>query len=42
MVAAVDRSDTLLLTKDDFNRAMGWLLEAEMNMPDIFRLGRRG
>ncbi len=39
MVAAVDRSDTLLLTKDDFNRALGWLLEAEITMPDIFKAG---
>jgi len=39
MVAAVDRSNTLLLTKEDFNRAMGWLLEAELTMPDIFKAG---
>lgn len=39
MVSAVDRSDTLLLTRDDFNRAMGWLREAEMTMPDIFKAG---
>ncbi len=39
MVAAVDRSDTLLLTRDDFNRALGWLLEAEITMPDIFKAG---
>src|SRR6266404_8384872 len=42
MVAAVDRSDTLLLTREDFNRAMGWLLEAEVNMPDIFKAGGGG
>lgn len=36
MVSAADRSDVLLLTKDDFNRAMGWLLEAEDTMPGIF------
>ncbi len=42
MVAAVDRSNTLLLTKDDFNRALGWLLEAETNMPDIFKAGSGG
>ena len=28
MVSAADRGDVLLLTKEDFNRAMGWLLEA--------------
>jgi hypothetical protein len=39
MVSAIDRSDTLLLTRDDFNRAMGWLLEAEETMPDIFKAG---
>jgi len=39
MVAAIDRSDVLLLTKDDFNRAMNWMTEAEANMPDIFKAG---
>lgn len=42
MVAAIDRSNTLLLTKDDFNRALGWLLEAELTMPDIFKAGASG
>lgn len=39
MVACVDRSNTLLLTKDDFNRAMEWLLVAEQFMPKIFEVG---
>lgn len=39
MVAAIDRGDVLLLTVADFNRAMGWLLEAELSMPDIFKAG---
>lgn len=39
MVSAVDRSNQLILTKDDFNRAMGWLLEAESTMPEIFKAG---
>jgi hypothetical protein len=39
MVSAIDRSDVLLLTKDDFNRALGWLIEAEATMPDIFKAG---
>jgi hypothetical protein len=39
MVSAIDRSDVLLLTVDDFNRALGWLLEAEATMPDIFKAG---
>lgn len=39
MVSALDRGDLLLLTKDDFNRAMNWMTEAEANMPDIFKAG---
>lgn len=39
MVSAVDRSNTLLITREDFNRAMNWLLEAETLMPDIFKAG---
>jgi hypothetical protein len=42
MVSAADRGDVLLLTKEDFNRAMGWLLEAESFMPDIFNAGSTG
>lgn len=42
MVAALDRSNTLLLTREDFNRAMGWLAEAEGVMPDIFKAGVQG
>lgn len=42
MVAAVDRGNTLLLTVADFNRAMGWLREAELEMPEIFRAGGVG
>lgn len=42
MVSAADRGDVLLLTKEDFNRAMGWLLEAESFMPDIFTAGSTG
>jgi hypothetical protein len=39
MVSALDRSNNPLLTKDDFNRALGWLLEAELYMADIFKAG---
>jgi hypothetical protein len=39
MVSAIDRSDVLMLTVDDFNRALGWLIEAEATMPDIFKAG---
>lgn len=42
MVAAVDQSDQLLLTKEAFNRAIGWLLEAEAVMPEIFKAGGTG
>lgn len=42
MVSAADRGDVLLLTKEDFNRAMGWLVEAETFMPDIFTAGSTG
>ena len=42
MVSAADRGDVLLLTKEDFNRAMGWLLEAESMMPEIFQAGGTG
>ena len=37
MISAIDRSDELLLTREDFNRAIGWLHEAEMYMEDIFK-----
>lgn len=39
MVSAIDRSDVLIITKDDFNRAMTWLVDAENTMPDIFKAG---
>jgi hypothetical protein len=39
MISAVDRSNVLILTKDDFNRAMGWLIEAEEAMLEIFKAG---
>lgn len=42
MVAAVDIGNQLLLTKDTFNRAIGWLLEAETFMPEIFKAGGTG
>lgn len=37
MVSCIDRSSVLLLTREDFNRAMAWLHEAEALMPDIFK-----
>lgn len=39
MVASVNRGNTLALTREDFNTAMGWLLEAEAYMPDVFKAG---
>lgn len=42
MVAAVSKSNELLLTKEDFNQAMNWLVEAEAYMPEIFKAGATG
>lgn len=42
MVASIDRADSLNLNVEDFNRAMGWLLEAEAFMPEIFETGVGG
>lgn len=42
VIAAIDRSSVLLLTKDDFNTAMRWLAEAEEQMPEIFKAGAVG
>lgn len=36
MVASIDRSSSLVLDRQDFERAKGWLLAAEENMEDIF------
>lgn len=42
MIAAIDRSNVLMLTKDDFNTAYNWLIEAEQAMPEIFKAGMGG
>jgi len=42
MVSALDRSNSLVLVRDDFNRAMNWLVAAERFMPDIFKAGAAG
>ena len=39
MVSSVDRDNSLVLNRDDFNRAMNWLVHAEEDMPEIFRAG---
>lgn len=36
MIASIDRSNTLILAKEDFVRAAEWLIEAEAQMPLIF------
>lgn len=42
MVASIDKGNSLLLTRDDFNTAMNWLTSAETFMPDIFKAGVTG
>lgn len=37
MVSAISRSNTMTITRTDFERALAWLVEAEMVMPSIFR-----
>lgn len=39
MISAIDRGNALVLDVDDFNQALGWMLEAELFMPDIFKAG---
>ena len=39
MISSVDRSNSLILTVEDFNRAFDWLIAAEQHMPDIFKAG---
>ncbi len=41
MVSSVDRSNGLVITVEDFNRALGWLIEVEHAMPRIFAEGPR-
>lgn len=42
MIAAIDRGNVLTLTRDDFNTAMNWLVEAEATMPEVFKAGGVG
>lgn len=42
MISSVDRSNRLILDKEDFNRAMRWLIEAELRMGKIFERGTPG
>lgn len=39
MIAAIDQGNALVLTRDTFNTALDWLVEAERNMSDIFKAG---
>jgi hypothetical protein len=39
MVSAVDRGNELVLDAEDYQTALGWLTEAELNMPGIFEAG---
>ena len=39
MISAADRSNELVLTLPDFNRAIGWMAEIEAEMPEIFTEG---
>jgi hypothetical protein len=41
MVSSVDRGNGLVITVEDFNRALGWLIEIEHAMPRIFAEGPR-
>lgn len=42
LISCIDKGDTLLLTRDDFNQALNWLAEAEAYMPEIFKAGAVG
>ena len=39
MIAAIDRSDTLMVGLPEFQQALEWLIEVEALMPDIFKAG---
>jgi len=42
MISSVDKGASLMLTKDDFNRAHAWLTQAEALMPEVFKAGAPG
>lgn len=37
MIASVSRANDLIITIEDFDRALTWLIQAELTMPDVFR-----
>ena len=39
MVSSVNRGNSLVLGRDDFDQALGWLAEAENEMPRVFEEG---
>lgn len=39
MVSSVDRGNSLMLGREDFNRAIYWLAEVERGMPKVFEAG---
>lgn len=39
MISSISKSNGLVLTEADFFQAIGWLVEAETHMPDIFKAG---
>jgi hypothetical protein len=42
LVACVSRGNELIVTIDHYNEALGWLLEAETFMPEIFKAAAAG
>lgn len=37
LIASISRSDEMIIRKEDVDRGLGWMIEAERVMPDIFR-----
>lgn len=37
MIASVDRGNDLIVRMEDYETALGWLIEAELYMPDVFK-----
>lgn len=42
MIASASRGDDLMITLEDYQTALGWLLDAEHEMPDIFKSMTQG
>jgi len=42
MISAIDKTNAPVISRDDFNRAIGWLHEAELYMPEIFKASGTG